>query len=148
MSFTCSKIDLKLLFEIYLKTKIEKMFSLLTGPSPPFRPISAAGPTFLPRARAPPSGPTWPPRPRPMPAPRLPLLRADAPVPSTLRRSAPHGGHMPSTPAGWHPVAPLARARPSSSQPQRPLPSIRSLSLSLPFRRKTRATPSTRHREP
>jgi hypothetical protein len=52
MPFTCSKIDLKLLFEIYLKTKIEKFifFAYRAVPSPPFRPISAAGLAFLPRA--------------------------------------------------------------------------------------------------
>jgi hypothetical protein len=105
------------------------MFSLLIGSSPPFRPISTVGPTFLPRARAPPSSPAWPPRPRPRPAPHLPLPRADAPVPTALRRSAPRGGRMPSTPVGWRPVAPPARALACLQDgPSAPSLSIRSLS--------------------
>jgi hypothetical protein len=44
MPFTCSKIDLKMLFEIYLKTKIWKLFSRLVGPRPTKCPVGQFSP--------------------------------------------------------------------------------------------------------
>jgi hypothetical protein len=75
-------------------------------------PLAKAGPVFLPRiarrARAPPSGPSWLPRPRAT-LRRVSLSRART-RPTALRHSVPRGGHMPATPAGWRPVAPLTCA--------------------------------------
>jgi hypothetical protein len=122
MSFSCLKFGLKLLFEIYLKIEIEKHYFHLTGPSPPFRPISTAGPVLLLRAArrapTPPSGPTWLPRPRPTPR-RVSLSSARTrPTGSCIRcHVAPHAGDAGRVAPGG---PSHARTRPSSRRPQHP----------------------------
>jgi hypothetical protein len=64
-------------------------------------------------------------------APRLPLPRTDALVPTALRHLAPRGGRMSSMPAGWRPVAPLAHTLARLQADRSALPTSHHLTFAL-----------------